>query len=108
MGVAILSGILASQESSKHGQYPSAKWESHTPGTITPTIPQTDDSQPSRFIACVTGEETAKRLNSLFFSLGAVRPSVDVRIKQNVKAVKEAEVILLWYGVLPLRRLIAQ
>ena len=91
MGVAILSGTLASLESSKHSHRPSAKWESHTPGTLTPTISQSDDSQPSRFIACVTREETAKRLRDLFFSLGGMGPTVEVRINENVKAVKEAK-----------------
>lgn len=99
MGVAILSGVLASLDAhNKYGQHTAAKWESHTPGTLTPTIPQTDDSQPSRYIACVTREETMKRLNNLFFSLGGGRPTVDVRINQNVAAVQESQVILLWYS----------
>ena len=98
MGVAILSGVLAGLDALRHGQTPAAVSESHTPGTLTPTIPQTDASQPSKFIACVTREETMKRLNQLFCSLGTSGPGVDVRTNQNVAAVSEAQVILLWYS----------
>lgn len=97
MGVAVLSGVLASLESSTaNGHHQGAKWESHTPGTVTPTIPAWDESQPSKFIACVSREESAIRLKGLFFSLGGLGPSVEVRVSENVRAVEEAQVVLLW------------
>ncbi|KAI0341575.1 pyrroline-5-carboxylate reductase [Trametopsis cervina] len=97
MGVAILSGVIASLDSSSANgvQNPAAKWESHTPGTVTPAVQQWDESQPSRFIACVSREERAKRLRGTFFSMGGLGPSVDVRVAQNVSAVQEAQVVLL-------------
>ena len=37
MGVAILSGVIASLEAKHDSALPAhAKWESHTPGTVTP------------------------------------------------------------------------
>ncbi|PSR74112.1 hypothetical protein PHLCEN_2v10068 [Hermanssonia centrifuga] len=96
MGIAVLSGVIASLDSKVDPQYPpAAKWESHTPGTVTPVIPQTDESQPSRFIACVSREESAKRLRGIFFNLGGLGPSVDVLVAENVKAVQQSDVILL-------------
>ncbi len=97
MGIAVLSGVIASLDSKVDPQYPpAAKWESHTPGTVTPVIPQTDESQPSRFIACVSREESAKRLRGIFFNLGGLGPSVDVLVAENVNAVQQSDVILLW------------
>lgn len=96
MGVAVLSGVLASLDTKTSQPSDAAKWESHTPGTLTPTgPPSTDESLPSRFIACVSREESAKRLQQTFFSLGSLGPSVEVWAGQNVRAVREADVILL-------------
>jgi pyrroline-5-carboxylate reductase len=93
MGVAILSGVLESLDTRpllKHTHNP--KWESHTPGTSTPAARAEDDpALPSRFLACVSREESAKRLRSTFLSTG-----VEVVVGENVRAVQEADVILLW------------
>lgn len=104
MGIAVLSGVLASLESTttahQNGQNGvAAKWESHTPGTLTPTVQSAsdDESLPSRYLACVSREESAKRLRSLFISLGSLGPSVEVLVGENVRAVLQADVVILWY-----------
>lgn len=96
MGIAVLSGVIASLESGHGPVHPAPKWESHTPGTVTPALTQFDESLPSRFIACVSREESAKRLRGLFFSLGGLGPSVEVSVAQNVQAVQQSNVVLLW------------
>lgn len=96
MGIAVLSGVLASLEST--GSHDgAAKWESHTPGTLTPTIQSPlDESLPSRYLACVSRKESAKHLRSTFFSLGGLGPSVEVLVGENVRAAQEADVVILW------------
>ena len=97
MGVAILSGVIASLDSSRDTLYfKPPKWESHTPGTVTPAVPQEDDSQPSKFLACVTREEGEVRLKGIFSQLGGLGRSVQVFAGENVKAAQQADVVLLW------------
>ena len=96
MGIAVLSGVIASLDSASDPTFPGPKWESHTPGTVTPALQVSDDSLPSRFLACVSREESAKRLRGLFFSLGGRGPSVEVCVSSNVQAVQQADVVLLW------------
>ncbi|KAI9446527.1 pyrroline-5-carboxylate reductase [Lactarius indigo] len=98
MGVAITSGVLASLDSQSPlhrlglGQH---KWESHTPGTSTPTeITEGDPTLPSHFIACVKREESAKRLRGTFRSL-AGGEAVEVIVGQNTTAVQQSDVVLL-------------
>ncbi|KAI8998577.1 pyrroline-5-carboxylate reductase [Trametes punicea] len=93
MGVAILSGVLASLDA-KSSFLPQPKWESHTPGTVTPQTLD-DESLPSRFIACVSREETAKKLGAAFFNAGTLGRSVEIVCGANVKAVRESHVVLL-------------
>ncbi|VDB82626.1 unnamed protein product [Peniophora sp. CBMAI 1063] len=97
MGVAITSGVLASLQPHHplgHIDGPQ-KWELHTPGTRTPTTgAEVDPSLPSRFIACVKREDTAKRLRGTFGSV-AGGSQVEVLADKNVDAVKQADVILL-------------
>lgn len=96
MGIAVLSGVIASLDSASVPAYTGPKWESHTPGTVTPALGGSDDDDlPSRFIACVSREESAKRLRGLFFSLGGLGPSVEVFVGNNVQAVQQADVVLL-------------
>ena len=92
MGVAVLSGVMASLSSKP--EVP--KWESHTSGTVAPAVSTEDESQPSRFIACVSREESARRLKNVFFHLGGLGPSVEICVAQNVHAVQQADVVLLW------------
>ena len=91
MGIAILSGVIASMESSVK-PIASNKWESHTPGTQTPTGAPVH-TLPGRFIACVNRRETAAKLQVTFSTLGH---PVEVVAGQNVKAVQEADVVILW------------
>ncbi|PFH52407.1 hypothetical protein AMATHDRAFT_2142 [Amanita thiersii Skay4041] len=98
MGIAILSGVIdglnsASAATTNH-QNGFHKWESHTPGTLTPVGPP-DATVPSRFLACVNREETAKRLRSTFATLGALGESVEIVAKQNSEAVRQSDVVLL-------------
>jgi len=95
MGVAITSGVLASMhpQSLFNGNAPE-KWESHTPGTMSPTL-DADASLPSRFIACVSREETAKRLVQTFAPIPG-SSSIIIWAGRNVEAVKQSDVILLW------------
>lgn len=95
MGVAVLSGVIASLDSVREPPYSANKWESHTPGTVTPALHHSDVTLPSKFVACVSREESAKRLRSLFFSLGGLGPSVEVCVASNVQAVQQAQVVLL-------------
>ncbi|RXW21123.1 hypothetical protein EST38_g4746 [Candolleomyces aberdarensis] len=109
MGIAVLSGVMDSLEAASakssikldgftngHSTAASAaeKWESHTPGTVTPTEPL-DATVPSRFIACVSRDETAKKLEGIFGGLGELGKSVEVVASGNVEAAREADVVLL-------------
>jgi pyrroline-5-carboxylate reductase len=94
MGIAVLSGVMDSlSPDSATRSHP--KWESHTPGTTTPTN-LSDASLPSRFIACVKREESANRLRAIFGQMGALGKMVEATSGQNLKAVQEADVVLLW------------
>jgi len=95
MGIAVLSGVIESIKSAASIEKPSGapKWESHTPGTVTPTGPP--DIIPSRFLACVSREETANKLRASLGPLCALGMGIEVFTSQNVKAVQQADVILL-------------
>ena len=97
MGIAVLSGVIESIKSAASIQKPhgAPKWESHTPGTVTPTGPP--DNIPSRFLACVSREETANKLRASLGPLCPLGMSFEVFSSQNVKAVQQADIILLWY-----------
>src|SRR6266849_1707147 len=104
MGVAITSGVLASLHSQTqqsplvHGLSSSRpKWESHTPGTSTPTVPADGDDDPtlpSRFIACVQRKESAIRLREKFRVVPG-GDAVQVTVGENVSAVQQSDVVLL-------------
>jgi pyrroline-5-carboxylate reductase len=99
MGIAITSGVLASLHSRSplHGlNSGQPKWESHTPGTSTPIVADDDDpTLPSRFIACVQREESARRLRETFRAvLGG--DAIKVTVGENVSAVQQSDVVLLW------------
>jgi pyrroline-5-carboxylate reductase len=95
MGIAILSGVMASLDSVS-ATHPYPKWESHTPGTTTPTN-LSDPSIPSQFIACVKREESAKKLRTIFSQMGLRGQLVEVTTGENLKAIQQADVVLLWY-----------
>ena len=91
MGVAILSGVLASLDAKSALVLPQPKWESHTPGTVTPQTLE-DETLPSRYLACVGREETAQKLRAAFIA----GRSVEILCARNVEAVNESHVVLLW------------
>lgn len=110
MGIAVLSGVIDSLAAASakstiklnglsngngHHAASAEKWESHTPGTVTPTEPL-DTTVPSRFIACVSREETAKKLETIFGGLGELGRTVEIVAGRNVEAVRNADVVLLW------------
>ena len=72
-----------------------ARWESHTPGTVTPQTLE-DETLPSRFIACVSREETARKLATTFLQAGNLGRSVEIVQARNVEAVRQSNVVLLW------------
>jgi len=100
MGVAITAGVLASLDTRGplHGLVSGQpKWESHTPGTSTPTnLADVDPTLPSRFIACVKREESGRRLREKFRAVVGGE-AVVVTVGQNVSAVLQSDVVLLWY-----------
>ena len=106
MGIAVLSGVVASLDSSQsQSQFhasplPGAikraipKWESHTPGTTTP-VASPDASVPSRFIATVRRAESANRLRGVFDALGSLGETVEVVSGENLMAIEQSDVVLL-------------
>ena len=58
-----------------------------------------DETLPSRYLACVSRQESAKKLQGIFYDLGGLGPSVEVLVGENVRAAQEADVILLWYAI---------
>jgi pyrroline-5-carboxylate reductase len=99
MGIAILSGVVDSLDSGSRlpREFQAAKWESHTPGTLTP-IDTSDATLPAGFIACVSRDESAKKLRAIFDGLGSLGSSIEVVVGQNVESAKQADVVLLWYA----------
>lgn len=98
MGVAVLSGVVDSLDiPSRLANGNLQKWESHTPGTLTPTTGSPNDrSVPSRFIACVKREESAVKLKHIFASMGVMAQNIEISVSQNVQAVQQSDVVLLW------------
>ncbi|KAF8652762.1 hypothetical protein AX16_004258 [Volvariella volvacea WC 439] len=94
MGIAVLSGVIESLDATLKLRNGFEKWESHTPGTTTPTGTP-DVSTPTRFIACVSREESANKLRGVFGKLGALGEGVVVVASQNLWAVQQADVVLL-------------
>jgi len=92
MGIAILSGILASLQDMKTS---SSRFLS-TSGTSTP-LEELPLRLPSRFIACVRRPESAKKLTTAFAPYVTPTSSSAVIIFQNdnVSAAHQADIILL-------------
>ncbi|KAF8162933.1 pyrroline-5-carboxylate reductase [Crassisporium funariophilum] len=98
MGIAVLSGVIDSLDSLSSFRNEIPKWESHTPGTLTPVgngDGPPDSSTPSRFLACVSREETARKLRKVFADLGSMGSTVEVFASKNLEAVQSADVVLL-------------
>lgn len=91
MGVAVLSGVLASI--APHHNAPHKKWELPTSGTSTPQG-EFDSTRPNRFLACVRREESAKKL-LVDFSQIPLGSEVKISAGKNVEAVRQSDVVLL-------------
>ena len=98
MGIAVLSGVIDSLDTSSRLFTKPSKWESHTPGTLTP-VGLPDASVPVEYIACVSREASALKLRKVFDSLGAMGEAVQIFASRNVEAVQQSDVVLLWYEV---------
>lgn len=109
MGIAILSGIIDSLDTPSTTRDGFAKWESHTPGTLTPvhSLEDPDNSIPSRFFACVSREETARTLKKIFGDLQPLGSAVEVFASNNVESALRADVVLLWCDISSVRRLVS-
>ncbi|KAH7914964.1 putative delta 1-pyrroline-5-carboxylate reductase [Hygrophoropsis aurantiaca] len=94
MGIAILSGVIQSLQSKSIFQA-IPKWESHTPGTSTPTIDTPDPSLPSQFITSVTRQESALKLQQIFGNLGGLGASVHIVVGDNLVVAQQADVVIL-------------
>lgn len=94
MGVAIISGVISSLQS-KQNTHTTPKWESHTPGTCTPTTDSPDPSLPSFFVATVTSLDSAQKLTHTFGLLGGLGNSVKIIVGENLGAVQQADVVVL-------------
>jgi pyrroline-5-carboxylate reductase len=91
MGVAILSGVLASFEAESN-PHSSPKWEYPDSDTVITPIGPPMEAIPSKFIACVSRAESAINLDQLFRG----QRNVEVVAGANVSAIKRADVVLLW------------
>ena len=90
LGIAILSGILASLSVSQHPSHPSPAYPDS--GTATPTSEMPPSATPSKFIACVRRPESAKRIKLAVAEYGY---PVQILQNENVKGVKAADVVIL-------------
>jgi len=61
---------------------------------VTP-VDTPDASLPTRFIACVSREESAKKLRATFGGLGPLGASIEIVSGQNVGSAEQADVVLL-------------
>jgi pyrroline-5-carboxylate reductase len=90
MGIAIMSGIMSTLDELSVGL-------SHKHFTQGPSAPPTPSEElpprlPSRFIACVRRKESEKRIQQ---ALKRYQTPLKVSINDNVKAVEEADIVLL-------------
>jgi pyrroline-5-carboxylate reductase len=92
MGIAIMSGIMTYlDERSKGVSFvpPTLLIDNSTPGTPAEELPQ---MIPSRFIACVRRKDSAKKIQE---ALGSYRMAPKIYMNENLKAVQEADVVML-------------
>ncbi|KAI9893459.1 MAG: delta 1-pyrroline-5-carboxylate reductase [Vezdaea aestivalis] len=96
MGIAILSGILSSLASTD--PQPSTKKATHPSISLPPSGTNTPSEElpprlPSQFLACVRRPESAKRIKNALPP--SSYPNLTVLQNENVKAVKDADIIIL-------------
>lgn len=101
MGIAILSGVLDSLTARNEQGGPARSSTPTASGASTPVTSYltltAEASIPSRFIACVTRVESVRRLKKTFKEMGSpLAGGVEVLSGENLRAVQESDVILLW------------
>lgn len=89
MGIAILSGIMASLTDIRQSLSPMTSVAQS--GTATPSEDQ-PQRLPSRFVACVRRPESARKIEK---SLSGYNIPFQTVVNDNLKGVKEADVVLL-------------
>lgn len=109
MGIAIISGMLASLEERPANGVGKPNRSGGASGTSTPLpsymLYAADDSLPSKFIACVRRPDSAKKLKKLFANDFAERgENIDIRHGDNVAAARECDVLLVWFVACDLSR----
>ncbi|KAG8947536.1 delta 1-pyrroline-5-carboxylate reductase, partial [Tulasnella sp. 408] len=98
MGVAITSGVLASLDSraTTRSEGSPERQSASASGTSTPTLLSAGDAAiPSRFIACVSRQESARKLRRTFGDLGPSGQAVEVVVGDNLQAIQESDVVIL-------------
>ncbi|KZO95294.1 pyrroline-5-carboxylate reductase [Calocera viscosa TUFC12733] len=96
MGVAILSGVVDTLK--WPSPFPNGITHSSPSGVSTPvptlaTVP--DESLPSRFIACVSRDDSVRKLKRTFDALGGLGQSIQFIAGHNVESVAQADIIIL-------------
>ena len=91
LGIAILSGILASLSVSQHPSQPLRPAYPDS-GTATPTGEAPPPTTPSKFVTCVRRPESAKRIK---LAVAEYDYPVQILQNENVKGVKAADVVIL-------------
>lgn len=86
LGNAIIGGVLESQSEGSSTQ--STAFDTPSSSVI---LDPSAASAPSKFIACVSRDESARKLRKTY----ANEARVEVRVRENVQAVQEADVVLL-------------
>lgn len=104
MGIAIMSGIMHTLDDLARGQTPYL----HSPAaTSIPATPLENQPQslPTRFIACVRRPQSAARIKK---AVATFNTPCAVYINENVRAVSEADVVLLGCKPQMFREIVAQ
>ncbi|EJU05655.1 pyrroline-5-carboxylate reductase [Dacryopinax primogenitus] len=96
MGIAILSGVVDVLKSPS--PFPNGMSQSSPSGISTPvptlaTVP--DESLPSKFTACVSRDDSVRRLKRTFEALGGLGPAIQVIAGHNADSAAHADIIIL-------------
>ncbi|KAG8954597.1 delta 1-pyrroline-5-carboxylate reductase [Tulasnella sp. 424] len=98
MGIAITSGVLASLEArtTARSEGSPERQSASASGTSTPTLLSASDAAvPNRFLACVSRQESARKLRRTFGDLGPAGQAVEIVVGDNLQAIQESEVVIL-------------
>ncbi|KAL9111249.1 MAG: hypothetical protein Q9227_004327 [Pyrenula ochraceoflavens] len=93
LGIAILSGILASLSPSHHSTNDDERITSPS-GAVTPNSSETPPRIPSRFVACVRRPESARRIEKALADYIDEFPT-EILQNENLRGVRAADVVIL-------------